>query len=220
MMKSKPSQFDQEKIRRRYDSMARSYDATGQLVTAHRHDAMQALDVQPGECILDLACGPAVNFKSILEHLGANGLLVGLDYSSGMLKRAHQRVKRNQWSNVAPLLGDAARLPYADCVFDRVICTYSLNVIPLYQQALDEVSRVLKPGGTLVVLDGKLSNGPTRFLNPLMKLMARGPLTDITRPLRDEIARRFQNVRTTEYDFGYAFLAVAQRVGIGERSKP
>jgi ubiquinone/menaquinone biosynthesis C-methylase UbiE len=41
-------------------------------------------------------------------------------------------------------LGDAARLPYADCVFDRVICTYSFNVIPLYQQALDEVSRVLK----------------------------------------------------------------------------
>ena len=220
MTESRPSQFDQEEIRRRYDSVTRSYDAVGQLVTLHRHDAVQALDVVPGNRILDLACGPAVNFKRILEDLGADGLLVGLDYVSGMLQRAHQRVTRNQWSNVAPLLGDAARLPFADCVFDRVICTYSLNVIPLYRQALDEVSRALKPGGTLVVLDGKLGNGPARFLNPLMRLLARGPLTDITRPLRAELARRFQNVRTTEYDLGYAFLAVAQRVDTEEKSQP
>ena len=205
----------QERIRKRYDSMARSYDIIGQLVAAHRHDAMQALNVQPGERVLDLACGPGVNFRRISEDLGANGLLVGLDYSSGMLTQAHERAKRNQWSHVALALGDGARLPFADCVFDRVVCTYSFNIIPLYQQALDEVWRVLKLDGTLVVLDGKLSNGPIRFLNPLVKLMARGPVIDMARPLREEIARRFQGVRTTEYDLGYTFLAVAHK---GERS--
>jgi ubiquinone/menaquinone biosynthesis C-methylase UbiE len=210
MMRAK-SPPDQDRIRKRYDSVARSYDAIGQLVAAHRHDATQALDVQPTERVLDLACGPAVNFRYILEDLGANGLLVGLDYSSRMLKQAHEQTKRNQWSNVAPALGDGARLPFADCVFDRVICTYALNVMPLYQQALDEVWRVLKLNGTLVVLDGKLNNGAIRFLNPLVKLVARGPMVDMTRPLREEISRRFQNVRTTEYDFGYAFLTVARK---------
>jgi ubiquinone/menaquinone biosynthesis C-methylase UbiE len=88
-----------------------------------------------------------------------------------MIEQAQQRVKRNGWSNVTPLLGDAARLLFADCEFDRVLGTYSFSVIPGYQQALDQVVRVLKPGGTLVVLDGKSSNGPLRFLNPLVKLL-------------------------------------------------
>jgi ubiquinone/menaquinone biosynthesis C-methylase UbiE len=211
MIKANRRPLDQERIRKRYDFMARSYDVIGQLVAAHRHDAVRALNVQPGERVLDLACGPAVNFRSISEGLGANGLLVGLDYSAGMLKQAQERARRNQWSNIAPALGDGARLPFADCVFDRVICTYSFNVIPLYRQALDEVWRVLKLNGTLVVLDGKLSSGAIRFLNPLMKLLARGPLVDMSRPLIEAIARRFENLRTTEYDFGYAFLAVAYK---------
>jgi ubiquinone/menaquinone biosynthesis C-methylase UbiE len=211
MVKANRRPSDQERIRKRYDFMAGSYDLVGQLVAAHRHDAVRALNVQPGERVLDLACGPAVNFRSISEGLGTDGLLVGLDYSSGMLKQAQERARRNQWSNVAPALGDGAQLPFADCVFDRVICTYSFNVIPLYQQALDEVWRVLKMNGALVVLDGKLSSGAIRFLNPLMKLMARGPLVDMSRPLIEEIARRFQNLRTTEYDFGYAFLVVAYK---------
>ena len=67
MTESRPSQFDQEEIRRRYDSVKRTYDAVGQLVTLHRHDAVQALDVVPGNRILDLACGPAVNFKRIFD---------------------------------------------------------------------------------------------------------------------------------------------------------
>ena len=211
MTKSSPSQFEQEKVRKRYDGMARSYTATGQLIVAHRHEATAALGVQPGERILDVACGPGMNFEGILRDLGTGGSLVGLDYSPGMLEQAQQRVERSGWSNVTPMLGDAASLPFADCEFDRVLGTYSFSVIPGYQQALDEVARVLKPGGTLVVLDAKSSDGPLRFLNPLVKLLARTPVSDPTRPLIDEIAQRFQVVRTTEYDFGFTFLAVAHK---------
>jgi len=211
MTKSSASQFEQEKVRKRYDGMARSYAATGQLIVAHRYEATAALGVQPGERILDVACGPGVNFESILKDLGTGGLLVGLDYSPGMLEQAQQRVERSGWSNVTPMLGDAASLPFADCEFDRVLGTYSFSVIPGYQQALDEIARVLKPGGTLVLLDGKLSDGPLRFLNPLVRLLARTPASDLTRPLADEIAQRFQVVRTKEYDFGFTFLAVAHK---------
>jgi demethylmenaquinone methyltransferase/2-methoxy-6-polyprenyl-1,4-benzoquinol methylase len=211
MTKTTPNQPEQERVRKRYDGMARAYAATGQLIVAHRQEATVALGVQPGEHILDLACGPGVNFKSILKDLGTGGLLVGLDYSSGMIEQAQQRVKVNEWSNATPLLGDAARLPFADCEFDRVLGTYSFSVIPDYQQAFDEVARVLKPGGTLVVLDGKSCKGPLRFLNPLVNLLARAPVSDLTRPLTYEIAQRFQVARTTEYDFGFTFLAIAYK---------
>jgi ubiquinone/menaquinone biosynthesis C-methylase UbiE len=47
----------------------------------HRHDVIQALNVQPGERVLDLACGPAVNFGRIGKDVETNGLLVGVDHS-------------------------------------------------------------------------------------------------------------------------------------------
>jgi demethylmenaquinone methyltransferase/2-methoxy-6-polyprenyl-1,4-benzoquinol methylase len=211
MAKPNPGQPNQMAIRARYDSVARWHDDAGLFLMPHRRDAILALNVQPGECVLDLACGTGINFKGVMTELGADGLLVGLDYSPGMLKQAHQRVKRYHWSNVALFLSDAARLPFADSVFGRVICTYSLKVIPPYRQALDEVVRVLKPGGVFVVLDGKLSNGVTRFLNPLAQWMARGAMSDVARPLVDEIVQRFQNVRISEYTFGHTFVAVARK---------
>jgi len=211
MAKPNPGQPNQMAIRARYDSVARWHDDAGLFLMPHRRDAILALNVQPGECVLDLACGTGINFKGVMTELGADGLLVGLDYSPGMLKQAHQRVKRYHWSNVALFLSDAARLPFADSVFGRVICTYSLKVIPPYRQALDEVVRVLKPGGVFVVLDGKLSNGVTRFLNPLAQWMARGAMSDVARPLVEEIVQRFQNVRISEYTFGHTFVAVARK---------
>lgn len=211
MAKPNLCQFDQIAIRARYDFIARWHDAIGRFSMPHRYDAILALNVQPGECILDLACGGGPNFKGTTMDLGTNGLLLGVDYSPGMLKQAHQRVKRYHWSNVTLFLGNAALLPFANSVFDRVICTYALKVIPPYRETLDEVMRVLKPCGVFVVLDGKLSSGVTRFINPLAQWLARGAISDLTRPLVDEIVERFQDVRIREYDFGHTFVAVARK---------
>jgi ubiquinone/menaquinone biosynthesis C-methylase UbiE len=200
---------DQRAIQARYDFVARWHDVAGALITPHRRDAVRALGGQAGERILDLACGTGINFKRIRSQLNDMDPLIGLDYSPGMLEQARRRVKRGHWPNVSLCLGDAARLPFAVGSFDRVICTYSLRVIPGYRRALDEVVRVLRPGGTLVVVDGKLSEGVTRFLNPLVTRMARGSLSDFGRPLIDEIDLRFRYVQVTEYDFGHTFVLSA-----------
>ena len=211
MTKSNLSQPDQTAVRARYDSIARWHDDIGRFTMPHRSDALEALNVRPGECVLDLACGGGPNFSGIVTELGPGGLLVGLDYSPGMLKKACQRLRQHQWGRINLLLGDASRLPFADNVFDRAICTYSLKVIPPYRQALDEVVRVLKPGGVFIVLDGKPSSGTTRFLNSLAIRLARGAMSELTRPLVDEIERRFQDVQVIEYDFGHTFVAVGRK---------
>ena len=211
VVERKRDQPSQAVIRARYDFIARWHDAIGRFTMPHRRDAIRALDVQPGEHILDLACGAGANVKSIMAKLGTSGLLAGLDYSPGMLRQAQQGVNHHRWGNVALSLGNAAQLPFADRVFDRVICTYSLKVIPPYHQALDEVLRVLKPGGVFVVLDGKLSDGVTRFLNPLILWTAHGPMTDLARPIGNEIRQRFVDVQVSEYDFGHTFVAIGRR---------
>jgi len=201
----------QEIIRARYDYIARWHDAIGRLTMPHRQDAIKALDVRAGERILDLACGAGANFTGIIKYLGADGLLVGIDYSAGMLREASRRKESRSWGNVEIIRANASNLPFGTGEFDKVICTYSLKVIPPYREALDEVWRVLKPGGVFVVLDGKLSTGFTRFINPLVLKMARGPMTDISRPIELEIQERFESVEIIEYDFGHTFVAVARK---------
>ena len=203
--------IDQVAIQARYDFIARWHDAVGRFTMPHRRDALRALNAQPGERILDLACGAGANFPGLRTSLGGEGRLIGLDYSPGMLAQARRRRNRHPDFPVALCRGDAARLPFADGAFDRVLCTYSLRVIPGYQEALDEVRRVLKPGGVFVVLDGKLSAGVSRFLNSLALWSAHGPLTDLRRPLEQEIARRFAEVQVAEYDWGHTFVAFARR---------
>ncbi|MBI5035127.1 MAG: hypothetical protein HZB51_31770 [Chloroflexi bacterium] len=67
------------------------------------------------------------------------------------------------------------------------------------------------PNGVFVVMDAKLGKGIPRLFNPLIRWMAHQFLYDIDRPLTEDIARRFQNVRTTEYDFGYTFVTAARK---------
>ena len=201
----------QDAIQARYDYIARWHDAIGHLTMPHRGRAIGALDIRGGERILDLACGAGANFPGIMERLGNDGLLVGIDYSPGMLRQAVQRKEKRGWHNVEIQRANASDLPFQTSVFDRIICTYSLKVIPPYREALDEAWRVLREGGMFVVLDGKLSTGFTRFINPLVMKMARGPMTDIERPIEAEIEKRFKQVKIVEYDLGHTFIVVAQK---------
>jgi ubiquinone/menaquinone biosynthesis C-methylase UbiE len=74
---------------------------------------VRALEVLPdltGATVLDLACGTGQNFPLLVERIGSQGKIIGVDISSGMLKNARQRVERNNLSNVALIHLDAARL--------------------------------------------------------------------------------------------------------------
>jgi demethylmenaquinone methyltransferase/2-methoxy-6-polyprenyl-1,4-benzoquinol methylase len=205
-----PKQANRAIVQARYDTIAKWYDVAARLTLSHRSDAVHALEMQEGERILDLACGTGINFE-LIRVANPNGLLLGLDYSLGVLAQAQARLKRKRWDNVVLDQGNAAELPFADATFDRVLCTYALKAIPSHQQTLDEVHRVLKPNGVFVVMDATLGNGVPRFFNPLIHWIARGFLYEIDRPLIDEIARRFQDVQSAKYDFGYTVVIVAQK---------
>jgi ubiquinone/menaquinone biosynthesis C-methylase UbiE len=203
----------ENRVRDRYDAMSSAYASTGKLFGGHRKDTTFALEIRSDDCILDLGCGPGVNFANILQYLGKTGSLVGLDFSSKMIERAELLIQNNKWKNVTTVVSDAAKLPFADGKFDHIIATYSISVIPDYIHAIDEIERVLKPGGSVAILDGTLGKGLVRFINPLIKLMNKTPMSDITRPIKDEIAKRFMIDKVVEYDLGFTFLAVAHKKG-------
>lgn len=110
-----------------------------------------ALHATPGERILDVGCGPGFYVAEILEEVGPDGSVVGLDPSPDMLAVAAERAKGH--SNVELREGDATSLPFEDDDFDGAISVQVLEYVEDATRALAEIHRVLRPGGRVVVWD-------------------------------------------------------------------
>ena len=104
--------------------------------------------LQPGEQVLDVACGTGVLARQAAPFLGADGFVAGVDLNPGMLEVAHRRLSA---AGLEPVLrqGDAAALPFADASFDVVLCQQGLQFFPEPLSALREMHRVLRPDGRL-----------------------------------------------------------------------
>ena len=112
------------------------------------------LGLGQGDGVLDLACGPGNFTREFARLVGPTGLVVGLDASQTMLARAVQDTPdaRSPDGNVAYMRGDATRLPFRDASFDAACCFAALHLFPDPYGALDELARVLTPGGRIALL--------------------------------------------------------------------
>jgi SAM-dependent methyltransferase len=110
--------------------------------------ALSMLSIQPGDRVLDVACGPG-NFTRDFALAAGDGLVVGIDASAPMLDVA---VRETDAANVAYLRGDAGALPFRDGSFDAVCCFAALYLIEEPMRALAEIVRVLAPGGRVAIL--------------------------------------------------------------------
>jgi arsenite methyltransferase len=110
-----------------------------------------ALGAQPGERILDIGCGPGFYVAELLEEVGPQGAVVGLDASPQMLAVAANRCARH--ANAEFREADATSLPVEDGAFDRALCVQVLEYVQDVPSALAEMHRALRPGGRLVVWD-------------------------------------------------------------------
>lgn len=122
--------------------------AMGPGMRGEQRIALEMLALRLGDRVLDVGCGPG-NFTRALAGAVRDGQVVGLDASQTMLERA---VLEGVPANVAYVRGDASALPFADESFDAVNCFAALYLIADPMRALDEIARVLAPGGRVAVL--------------------------------------------------------------------
>lgn len=122
--------------------------ATGPGMHTEREIALRMLALSPSSRVLDVACGPG-NFTREFARVADAGLVVGLDASSTMLAVAVRETKR---ANVAYVRGDACTLPFRDGSFDAICCFAALYLIEQPMRALDEIARVIAPGGRVALL--------------------------------------------------------------------
>ncbi len=101
--------------------------------------------------MLDVGCGPGFYVTELLEVVGSDGLIAGVDVSADMLAVAAKRAGRHD--NVEFHEADATSLQVADASFDRALAVQVLEYVPDVSAALAELGRALRPGGRLLVWD-------------------------------------------------------------------
>ena len=170
-----------------------------------RKRVVARLHLHPGNSVLDVACGRGSNLPYLVQAVGTAGRVVGLDYSSTMLAGAEELVRREGWTNVELVRGDAANIDF-DSDFDGAVCTLSLSVIPRWQEAMDGMVAAVRPGKRVVVMDGRWGTGLKRLWNPYLRLMSRLTASDLGRDIPGECRRRLNDVREEGISLSTAFL--------------
>ena len=111
------------------------------------------LRLAPGGTVLDLGCGHGAAFPRLAARVGAGGGIVGLDASRALIAEAHRRFDGGA-AQIELHVGDAHALPFADSTFDAARADRVFLFVRDPQAALDELVRVTRPGGRVVVNEG------------------------------------------------------------------
>jgi demethylmenaquinone methyltransferase/2-methoxy-6-polyprenyl-1,4-benzoquinol methylase len=139
---------DPREVASMFDGVARRYDLTNTVLSmgqdrVWRRATRAALELESGDTVLDLAAGTAV---STVELARSGAWCVACDFSVGMLTAGAGR-------DVPKVAGDATRLPFADATFDAVTISFGLRNVVDHVAGLEELARVTRPGGRLVVCE-------------------------------------------------------------------
>ena len=145
------------RVREVFKSVAPSYDVMNDLMSGGMHRVWKRFtvdlaNVKPGEKVLDVASGSADLALAFAKKVGAHGVVWQTDINEAMLKVGRDRLI-NAGHMLPNALCDAEKLPFASESFDLVSVAFGLRNMTHKDIALAEMTRVLKPGGRLLVLE-------------------------------------------------------------------
>jgi demethylmenaquinone methyltransferase / 2-methoxy-6-polyprenyl-1,4-benzoquinol methylase len=150
-------------VRAMFDRIAPVYDAMNRAITMGLDGRWRRLAaasvVQPGDRVLDAACGTGDLAIAARE---AGGQVTGLDFSGRMLERARRKSDAIAW-----VQGDVLALPFEDASFDAATIGFGIRNVEDLDAGLSELARVVRPGGRLAVLE---ITRPRGALRPFFRL--------------------------------------------------
>jgi demethylmenaquinone methyltransferase/2-methoxy-6-polyprenyl-1,4-benzoquinol methylase len=152
-----------DRVETMFDRIAPVYDVMNRVMTAGldqrwRRETVKAV-VRPGDRVLDAACGTG-DLAIIAAKAGAS--VTGLDFSEAMLERARRKAADVEWTR-----GDLLALPFEDESFDAATVGFGVRNVADLPGAIEELRRVLRPGGRLGILEITRPRGPLRFFYSL-----------------------------------------------------
>lgn len=171
-------------VEKQFDRIARGYDLTNDAISMGMHrswksrtltELLRTASGADGK-YLDVCCGTGDLALSLAARLTQKAEVVGLDFSAGMLEVAQRRLQQSKTRNafscgVDFIQGDAQALPFVDATFDGAVISFGLRNLTDLQAGLNEMARVVKPGGLVINLD--LGHSTTPVFAPAFRLYFR-----------------------------------------------
>lgn len=181
-------------------------------IDRQRRNVIDKLGLEPGDTVIDLGCGTGANFKALVDAVGPEGRIIGVDLSAAMLDRARRRTDRNEWRNVQLVEADVRGFEIPPET-SAVMAAFALEMVPEYDAVIEGIAAKLSGGRRLGLLGVKF---PDRWPEWLVALGVR-----INRPFgvsRDyaehrpwlSARRHMMEIEFSEMYFGGVYLCVAE----------
>jgi demethylmenaquinone methyltransferase/2-methoxy-6-polyprenyl-1,4-benzoquinol methylase len=156
-----------------FDDIAARYDLLNRIISlgldqSWRRKTVAALEIQPGQRVLDLATGTADLALRVAANIEGTQV-VGLDPSGNMLQVGQRKIDASaQADRVTLVRGDAQAMPFPDDSFDHVCMAFGIRNVPDRPRALREMARITRAGGRIAILE--LAEPREGALSPLARL--------------------------------------------------
>ncbi|MFB6112288.1 MAG: class I SAM-dependent methyltransferase [Halobacteriaceae archaeon] len=151
-----------------YGAYAALYDRLARYALGSRRwraEAVTALDLQPGDTVVDVGCGTGASFPYLRRAVGSQGRVIGIDLTPELLSRARRHAAR--WSNVAVVHGTATCLPL-DTRIDGILGCFVVGLLDDPAAVVETWRRAVGSNGRVALLDGL----PTGWAPPLDRMFA------------------------------------------------
>lgn len=152
-----------------YNIWSHFYDAVmGRGVQRRQQLAIDRMNIAADEKVLDVGIGTGLSLEMYPKHCQ----VTGIDISEGMLGKARERITQNGYGFAHLAVADALFLPFADASFDHIFVTHVITVVSDPIKLIEEMRRVCKVGGKIVIVNHFLSGNRfaaalEKFLRPL-----------------------------------------------------
>ena len=208
-----------KQVRQMFDGISKDYDLLNRVISGGidvrwRKNVVSYLIPEKPKKILDIATGTA-DLAIELTKTNAEEI-VGLDISLGMLEIGKQKVASKGMDKVIKMvIGDSEKLDYNDAYFDAVTVAFGVRNFENLDKGLQEINRVLRPGGNLVILETAV---PTNF--PMKQFY--GFYTQKVLPIlgslfsKDKAAYRYLSDSAAAFPFGKVFNNILLKNGFIE----
>ena len=155
-----------------YRRHAAGYDASARRTMALRRRTIDRLALQPGDTVLDVACGTGLSFEWLLDAVGPDGRVIGVELSPDMFQRAQQRVARHGWNRVTVLQSAMHNADLSPYRFDAILFNFTHDVLRS-PAALQRIFAATRPGARVALSGMKYAPWWLAPINIIVRIQAR-----------------------------------------------
>ncbi|PHQ55389.1 MAG: bifunctional demethylmenaquinone methyltransferase/2-methoxy-6-polyprenyl-1,4-benzoquinol methylase UbiE [Lutibacter sp.] len=213
-----------EQVVKMFDTISNEYDSLNRVISfgidvKWRKKVVKIIEASNPDSILDIATGTGDLAINLAQTKASK--IIGLDISEGMLKVGRNKIKKLQLNNTIDMvLGDSEKIPFEENSFDAITVAFGVRNFENLEKGLSEIYRVLKTGGTFVVLETSI---PTKTpYKQGYRFYSKNILPIIGKLFsKDKSAYKYLSDSAATFPYGKSFNNILQKIGfIAIENKP